>query len=260
MFSRLMRALLVTLLLGTSCRSKVTSEAESPREYAPDVLRDAALVKECEAGKALPASEHLHRCSALIKQPRCRQYVFELDGGALEPGEFGERCWREYCGRFSRPVSFCVGERGAPASYAPELDFFNAVFEADYGASSTLAKGAFFVAAERNAEAQIAALNEERRLERRRAQLILDLDGDSDLVTVTVLRPGGIPGFSGPTASLDAERCRAVIAGALDGGTLSGRPVIIEAGKRVPFQAVRCLEHAASEAGATAEAVSISTK
>lgn len=254
-----MRALAITLLLGTSCHSKVPREAESPSEFAPDLLRDAALVKACEAGKTLPASEHLRRCSALIKQPRCRQYVFELDGGALEPSEFGERCRHEYCGRFSRPVSFCVGERGAPASYAPELDFFNAVFEVDHGARSTLAQGAFFEAAARNADAQVAALNEERRLERRRAQLILGLEGDRDLVTVTVLRPGGIPGSSGPTANFDAERCRTVISGALDGGALGGRPVIIEASKTVLFRSVRCLMDAARDAGATDEDISFST-
>ncbi len=56
-----MRALALTLLLGTACGSKA--------------------MKECEAGKTFSATEHLHRCAGLIKEPNCRQDVLDLDGG-----------------------------------------------------------------------------------------------------------------------------------------------------------------------------------
>ncbi|MER2561492.1 MAG: hypothetical protein ABTQ32_12250 [Myxococcaceae bacterium] len=232
-----MRALVVMLLLGTACASKA--------------------LEKCEAGKALSPPEHLQRCAGLIKAPTCRQYVLDLDGGALEAWAFGERCRHEYCGRFTKPVPFCTGENGTPATaYRPEFDFMAAVLELDEG---TAARAAFFEAASRDAEARFAVFDEERRLRQREARLILKLEGDRERLELTVLRPGGVTGFSGPTADFDPERCRAVITRALDGGALGGKPVLIRASKKVMFRSIRCLTAAATDAGAGPDDLDIAT-
>lgn len=136
-----------------------------------------------------------------------------------------------------------------------------ALFETDHGVTAELARSAFFEAAGRLVAADVARLDEERRLERREARLIIDLDGDRDSTTVTFVRPDGVAGFSGPAAEFVRDRCRALVAQALDGGSLHrGEPVLIQAKKQVTFRSVRCLMDAAIDAGSTVEDVSFSTR
>lgn len=228
------------MVLGASCRSKELGE--------------------CEAGKTLATSEHLHRCAALIKAPSCRQYVLDLDGGALRLSPFADRCRREYCGQFSRPVPLCVGKYGTPAEgYGPELDFFAAVFETDYGATSELPRSAFFEAVNRQADERSAAAAEARRQREHEARLILRLTGDGDSLNLEVLRPGGVADFAGSLADFEPDRCRALISNALDGGSLGGKPVLIRAGKKVIFRSIHCFIGAAIEAGAAREDIDVST-
>lgn len=217
-------------------------------------------LKECEGGRALPPSQHLQRCAGLITAPACRHYVSSLDGGRLDSWEFADRCKREYCGRFSRAVPFCSGARGTPAThYEPEVDFLRAVFEADHGAASGVAMGAFLEAVRRDHEARAEAADQERHLRRREARLILDLEGDRQTITLTFVRPGGAVGFSGPVAALGPERCGALVTSALDGGSLQGKPVFIRSSKAIMFRSIRCVMEAAIDAGASADDIEFST-
>ncbi len=247
MFSDQMRALALLLLLGTACPPK-KAQAE------------LSAIQACQAGSAFPADEHLRRCAGLINEPVCRRYILELDGGVLSPTTFSTRCQREYCARFSRPIAFCRGDRGTPADLSPELDFMVALFETDHGVTAEVARSAFFEAAGRAVAGDVARVEEEHRLELREARLIVDLDGDSESISVTFVRPAGVAGFSGPSAEFAAQRCRALVSRALDGGALlAGQPVVIRAKKQVTFRSVRCLMDAAIDAGATLEDVSFSS-
>jgi len=218
-------------------------------------------LQRCQSGSSLTPWEHVQRCAPLIKASACKQHLLDLDGGLVRPWDLASACKREYCPRFERPIPYCAGEYGYPANrYAPERDFIEAMFEPDYGTAAPAMRGAFFEAVDRLNAEHLARRDEEDRQALRETRLVVHVQSDAGMLSLSVVRPAGIDPLLAAEDGLTVEACRTVMLRALDGGSLStDDTVLIRADKHVKFRVMKSLKAAALELGASEESVSFST-